>query len=117
MYVHACVHLVMVILLALSPFYPPLAPLIPDLGLIGGAMHGITEEFHITDDVTVEAIVGAAKLGVCTGAKLDYGMVMGCCSMRDSGVLERTAEGHGDDTQGNGPAAVCAFARGSWRGR
>lgn len=34
-----------------------------DLGLIGGAMHGIKQEFGIVGDAPVEAIVGAAKLG------------------------------------------------------
>jgi len=41
-----------------------------DLGLIGGAMHGIREAFSIEGDATVEAIVGAAKLGGWGGTRV-----------------------------------------------
>eukprot|EP00775_Hariotina_reticulata_P006601 gene6601-6829_t len=38
-----------------------------DLGLIGGAMLGISEAFNITSTLTKEAIVGSAKLGAFFG--------------------------------------------------
>lgn len=41
-----------------------------DLGLIGGAMHGIRAEFGLRGDAAVEAIVGAAKAGACVGTFL-----------------------------------------------
>jgi hypothetical protein len=47
-----------------------------DLGLIGGAMHGIKETFQIRGDAAVEAVVGAAKLGASV-RRLSFWMVVG----------------------------------------
>jgi MFS family permease len=47
-----------------------------DLGLIGGAILGITNAFHI-NDATKEAIVGAAKLGAFFGT-----FIGGVCMLR-----------------------------------
>lgn len=41
-----------------------------DLGLIGGAMLGISQTFNITSNATKQAIVGAAKLGAFFGTFL-----------------------------------------------
>lgn len=35
-----------------------------DLGLIGGAMHGIRKELGVASDAGVQVVVAAAKLGV-----------------------------------------------------
>jgi MFS family permease len=47
-----------------------------DLGLIGGAILGISNAFHI-NDATKEAIVGAAKLGAFFGT-----FIGGVCMLR-----------------------------------
>lgn len=47
-----------------------------DLGLIGGAMLGISDTFAITSTVTKEAIVGAAKLGAFSGTYLGGALML-----------------------------------------
>jgi MFS family permease len=47
-----------------------------DLGLIGGAMLGISQAFSITSVSTKEAIVGAAKLGACFGTFLGGALML-----------------------------------------
>ena len=41
-----------------------------DLGLIGGALIGITQAFSVQDDITKEVIVGGAKFGAVFGVLL-----------------------------------------------
>lgn len=47
-----------------------------DLGLIGGAMHGIKRDLGIAADAAVEAIVGAAKLGAALGTFLGGALML-----------------------------------------